>query len=77
MMSVQLIWNTRSGGWDWIDLSYVLGKTDTPDARHGHPVDLQPCGHPASEIIQSDVVRADGGTAYCGACEREAVTKER
>ena len=31
---------------------------------------IQPCGHPASAVVQ-----ADEGTAYCGACVRESVER--
>lgn len=38
-MSVQRVWNNKEQRQDWIDLSYILHKTDTPDLRHGKPVE--------------------------------------
>jgi hypothetical protein len=32
------VWNDKRQGWDWVDLSYVLGKTDIPNPLNGQPV---------------------------------------
>ncbi len=36
-MSLQKVWNNKKRRVDWIDLSYILGKKDKPDPRHGKP----------------------------------------
>jgi hypothetical protein len=38
-MSCHHIWNEELKRVEWVDLSYVLGKVDTPDPRHGQPVE--------------------------------------
>ena len=38
-MSLQYTYNFELNRIEWIDLSYVLGETDTPDPRRGQPVE--------------------------------------
>lgn len=37
-MSVQKMWDDKQERFVWFDLSYFLGKKDTPDPRHEKPV---------------------------------------
>lgn len=36
-MSLQLLWNEKEQRKEWVDLSYLLGKTDQRDQEDGKP----------------------------------------